>query len=142
MEKFTTTVSGYNKNEVNRFVSRVTDEYELVLNKLKARDREIAILKEKYKNYDGLENSLNRALFVAESSSSEMRRVAKEEALMIIEDAKKNASRIVNDSLEEAAKIDAEITALKKQVKIYKARIKQTINEQLMLVEDIDKVEF
>ena len=142
MEKFTTTVSGYNKNEVNRFVSRVTDEYELVLNKLKARDREIAILKEKYKNFDGLENSLNRALFVAESSSSEMRRVAKEEALMIIEDAKKNASRIVNDSLEEAAKIDAEITALKKQVKIYKARIKQTINEQLMLVEDIDKVEF
>ncbi len=142
MEKFTTTVSGYNKNEVNRFVSRVTDEYELVLNKLKARDREIAILKEKYKNFDGLENSLNRALFVAESSSSEMRRVAKEEALMIIEDAKKNASRIVNDSLEEAAKLDAEITALKKQVKIYKARIKQTINEQLMLVEDIDKVEF
>ena len=142
MEKFTTTVSGYNKNEVNRFVSRVTDEYELVLNKLKARDHEIAILKEKYKNFDGLENSLNRALFVAESSSSEMRRVAKEEALMIIEDAKKNASRIVNDSLEEAAKLDAEITALKKQVKIYKARIKQTINEQLMLVEDIDKVEF
>lgn len=142
MERFTTTVSGYNKNEVNRFVSRVTDEYELVLNKLKARDREIAILKEKYKNFDGLENSLNRALFVAESSSSEMRRVAKEEALMIIEDAKKNASRIVNDSLEEAAKLDAEITALKKQVKIYKARIKQTINEQLMLVEDIDKVEF
>ena len=142
MEKFTTTVSGYNKNEVNRFVSRVTDEYELVLNKLKARDREIAILKEKYKNFDGLENSLNRALFVAESSSSEMRRVAKEEALMIIEDAKKDASRIVNDSLEEAAKLDAEITALKKQVKIYKARIKQTINEQLMLVEDIDKVEF
>ena len=142
MEKFTTTVSGYNKNEVNRFVSRVTDEYELVLNKLKARDHEIAILKEEYKNFDGLENSLNRALFVAESSSSEMRRVAKEEALMIIEDAKKNASRIVNDSLEEAAKLDAEITALKKQVKIYKARIKQTINEQLMLVEDIDKVEF
>ena len=141
MEKFTTTVNGYNKNEVKKFVSRVTNEYEKVLNKLKARDQEIALLKEKYKNYDGLEHSLNRALFVAESSSSEMRRVAKEEANMIIEDAKKNASRIINNSLAEAAKVDAEAIALKKQIKIYKARIKQIIEEQLTMVEDIDNVE-
>ncbi len=141
MEKFTTTVYGYNKNEVSKFVSKVTIEYERVLNKLKAKDQELALLKEKYKNYDGLENSLNRALFVAESSSSEMRRVAKEEASLIIEDAKKNASRIINDSLAEAAKVEAEMTALKKQMQVYKARIKKTIEEQLIMVDDIDKIE-
>ena len=89
-----------------------------------------------------MENSLNRAVFVAESSSSEMRKVAKEEANLIIEDAKKNASRIINDSLTEAAKTNAEVAALQKQMKIYKARIKQTIEEQLTMVEDIDNIEF
>ena len=141
MKKFTTAVNGYNKNEVNEFVSEIINEYESVLNKLKAKDQEIAMLKEKANYYNGMENSLNKALLVAESSSSEMRRVAKEEANLIIEDAKKNASRIINDSLTEAAKTNAEVIALKKQIKIYKARIKQTIEEQLILVEDIDKID-
>ena len=141
MKKFTTAVNGYNKNEVNEFVSEIINEYESVLNKLKAKDKEIAMLKEKANYYNGMENSLNKALLVAESSSSEMRRVAKEEANLIIEDAKKNASRIINDSLTEAAKTNAEVMALKKQIKIYKARIKQTVEEQLIMVEDIDKID-
>ena len=123
MKRFTTAVNGYNKIEVNEFVSEIIKEYEKLLNKLKAKDQEITLLKEKYKHYDGLENSLNRAVFVAESSSSEMRKVAKEEANLIIEDAKKNASRIINDSLTEAAKTNAEVAALQKQMKIYKSTL-------------------
>ena len=142
MKKFTTAVCGYNKAEVNEFISEVTKEYESVLNKLKAKDYEIALLKEKYQQFDGLENSLNRAILVAESSSSEMRKVAKDEANLIIEDAKKNASRIINDSLSEAAKTNAEVTALKKQIQIYKARIKQIVEEQLKMIDDVDKIDY
>ncbi len=141
MKRFTMAVNGYNKNEVNDFVSKVTKEYEILLNKLKLKDQEIAILKENSNHYNGMKSSLNRALLVAENSSSEMRKAAKEEANLIIEDAKRNASKIINDSLEEAAKTDAEVVALKKQIKIYKARLKQTIEEQLVMVDDIDKID-
>ena len=100
-----------------------------------------SILKQKAERFNGMENSLNRALIVAENSSSEMRKVAKEEANLIIEDAKRNASKIINDSLKQAAETDAEVVALKKQIQIYKARIKQVIEEQLAMVDDIDKIE-
>ena len=80
MKKFTMAVNGYNKHEVNNFVSKVIIEYESLLNKLKLKDQEIAILKQKAERFNGMENSLNRALIVAENSSSEMRKVAKEEA--------------------------------------------------------------
>lgn len=141
MKKFTMAVNGYNKHEVNNFVSKVIIEYESLLNKLKLKDQEIAILKQKSERFNGMENSLNRALIVAENSSSEMRKVAKEEANLIIEDAKRNASKIINDSLKQAAETDAEVVALKKQIQIYKARIKQVIEEQLAMVDDIDKIE-
>jgi cell division initiation protein len=85
---------------------------------------------------------LNRAIYVAENSASEMRKAASNEAKMIIDDAKRNASRIVNDSLVKAAETDAQVDKLKTQIKIYKARIKQTIEEQLIMVDDIDKIEF
>lgn len=142
MKKFTTSVNGYNKNEVNDFVSEVIVEYEKLLNKSKEKDQQIAILKNKLEHYTGLEDSLNRAIFVAEDSAKEMRRTASNEAKLIIEDAKKNASRIVNDSLVKAAETDAQVEKLKTQIKIYKARIKQTIEEQLIMVDDIDKIEF
>ncbi len=142
MKKFTTSVNGYNKNEVNDFVSMVIDEYEKLLNKSKEKDQQIAILKNKLEHYTGLEDSLNRAIYVAENSASEMRKAASNEAKMIIDDAKRNASRIVNDSLVKAAETDAQVDKLKTQIKIYKARIKQTIEEQLIMVDDIDKIEF
>ena len=45
MRKFSTSLSGYNKIEVNNFVNEVTGEYESMLAKLKKQDEEIANLK-------------------------------------------------------------------------------------------------
>ena len=140
MKKFNITLNGYDKQEVNQFVGEVTREYELMLGKLKNKDKEISLLEEQLTHYKGLESTLNRAMLVAEDSSSQLKQVAKEEAKNIIEDAKKNASYIVNDALIKAEKIELEADQLRRSLKIYKARIKQTIEEQLTLVNDVDHI--
>ena len=140
MRKFTISLNGYDKNEVNHFVSEVTKEYEKVLDKLKAKDKEVELLEEQLAHYKGLENTLNRAMLVAEDSSSQLKKVAKEEAKNIIEDAKKNASYIVNDALIKAEKIELEADQLRRSLKLYKSRIKQTIEEQLTMVNDVDHI--
>lgn len=140
MKKFNITLNGYDKQEVNQFVGEVTREYELMLGKLKNKDKEISLLEEQLTHYKGLESTLNRAMLVAEDSSSQLKQVAKEEAKNIIEDAKKNASYIVNDALIKAEKIELEADQLRRSLKIYKARIKQTIEEQLTMVNDVDHI--
>ena len=142
MKKFSTSINGYDKSEVNKFVNDVTNEYESMLNKLKARDEEISLLKEQLSKFQGMESTLNRAILVAEDSSSQMRKVAKSEADMIVSDAKKNASYIVNDALMKAAKIESDADNLRRSLKIYKARIKQAIEEQLTIVDDVDNIQF
>ena len=142
MKKFSTSTNGYDKMEVNAFVNEIITEYEKMLNNLKARDAKIKYLQEKLKQYESMENTLHKALLVAEDSSTQIRKLAKEEANMIIADAKKNASRIVNDSLLKAEKVDLETEQLKQRLKLYKSRIKQTIEEQLTMVEDVDKIEY
>lgn len=141
MRKFNTAINGYDKQEVNQFVSEVTSEYEQMLEKLKSKDKEIALLEEQLTHYKGLETTLNRAMLVAEDSSTQLKKVAKEEAKNIIEDAKKNASYIVNDALIKAEKIELEADQLRRSLKIYKARIKQTIEEQLTMVNDVDHIQ-
>lgn len=140
MKKFTSTPNGYSKEEVNNFVFEVTKEYENMLNKLKTRDKEVTLLKEKLNHYKDLETTLNKAVLVAEESSNQIKKIAKDEAKLIIADAKKNASHIINDALLKAEKTEIEADQLRRSLKIYKARIKQTIEEQLTMVDDVDNI--
>ncbi len=125
MNKFNTSVNGYNKDQVNAFVNHVVKEYESMLLKLKERDEKIKKLASRLENIENMETSLNKAILVAEDSSNQIRKIARDEANVIIENAKKNASRIVNDSLIKAEKVDLEVDQLKRRLKIDKSRIRQ-----------------
>jgi len=140
MKQFNTTLNGYDKTEVNAFVSEVTKEYENVLLKLRHSELENKALKERMEYYKGLESTLNTAVLVAEDSSNQIKKIAKEEAKLIIEQAKKNASHIINDALIKAEKTEIEADQLRRSLKIYKSRIKATIEEQLTMVDDVDNI--
>ena len=142
MNKFNTSINGYNKEQVNAFVNQFVKEYESMLQKLKDRDEKIKKLASRLENIENMETTLNKAILVAEDSSNQIRKIAKDEANLIIENAKKNASRIVNDSLIKAEKVDLEVDQLKRRLKIYKSRIRQAVEEQLEMVKDVDEIEF
>ena len=139
MRKFNTSLSGYNKIEVNHFDNEVTEEYESMLAKLKKQDEEIENLKKELVKYQNMENTLNRALVVAEDASNQIKRVARDEAKGVIEDAKRNASRIVNDALLKADKIEQDAETLKRRVVIFKRRLKSVVDEQMEFIDSINE---
>lgn len=139
MKKFNTSFTGYSKTEVNNFVKEVTKEYENMLNNLKSKDREIETLNNELKHYKELEHSLNKALLVAEDASNNIKRIAKNESISLLEDAKKNASRIVNEALLKADNITSEAESLKRRVIIFKRRFKQSLEDEIRIVDDIDE---
>ena len=138
MRKFNNSFPGYNKNEVNSFVSNVTTEYESMLNNLKQRDKEIESLKKELQHYKNIEGTLNRAILIAEESSQNIKKTAFDETKVMIEDAKRNASRIINNALIKAEKVEMEAENLKRQVERYKKRYKNILEEQL---DEIEKFE-
>lgn len=138
MRKFSNSFPGYNKNEVNSFVSNVTTEYESMLSKLKVRDKEIESLKNELAHYKNIENTLNRAILIAEESSQNIKKSAIEEGKLIVEDAKKNATRIMNNALIKAEKVEMEANQLKRQVAQYKRRYKNILEEQLESIDTLD----
>lgn len=137
MKKFDTTFMGYDKSQVNKFVSEVTDSYEDILNKLKARDKEMVSLREELIKYQNIEKTLNRAILIAEETNNQMKYTTKLEADNILNDAKKNASRIINDALLKAEKAEADADELKRRIEIYKNRVKQIMKEESELIDHI-----
>ena len=152
MEKFNRVLRGYDPDEVNNFLDHVIAEVEKMVSEIKAKDEEIVSLKaelvkqdslkSKLANYERLEDTMNKAIFMAQKTSEQMKVNAHNEAQLITDDAKKNASRIVNEALLRAEKTEMEANMLRRNINVFKRRIKAIIEEQLESVEEIDKVEF
>lgn len=141
-EKFKTAFNGYNKEDVNSFIRSVTKEYESMLERLKKSDAENEDLKKKLVEYQNLENTLRRSLLIVEESNKELRRVAKNESIQMVEEARRNASRIVNDALIKAERIEANADALKRRAIMYKRKIKQLLDEQNQMLDKFDDIEY
>lgn len=141
MDKFNYEANGYNRAEVNKFVTDVIKETEGIIKKCKDQKKEIADLKEKLSHYEDLENTLKQSLINAEKTADNVKRLAREEADIIVSDAKHNASRIVGESLLKARKIEQEADRLEKNVKIFKRKLKIIVEQQMAVVEEIETLD-
>lgn len=143
MKRFSIVESGYDVDEVNRFIDIVIGRLE----KLNAEnatyvakiERLNARLQEKGQGVDTAR--LERAILAVQETSDKMKEVAKEEARIIVEEAKNNANSIVHEALTNAEKTEYQRVMLEKNMKIYKERVKALIESQLRLAEDLDKIE-
>lgn len=137
MKKFSTSLNGYNKQEVNQFVSNVAKEYENMLNKLKEQDQELEKLKTSITRYQDLEMTLNKTILIAEDTSNQIKRMARDESKGIIEEAKRNASRIINDALLKNEEIEKNALELQRRVVMFKRKFKQAIETELEVIDEI-----
>ena len=141
MEKFSTSFTGYKKEEVNAFVADVIKQVESMIGDMKAKDVEIEQLKQSLEKYKNMEQTFNKALLMAEDTSNKIRRLARDESATIIADARKNASRIVNEALIQAEKTQAESAQLKRNIITFKRRLRTILESQLDLVDDIEHLD-
>ena len=158
MDKFNRTLRGYDPDEVNKFLDQVIKHVERMIADLKEKDKQIALrdekiaeltkmvestssMREKLTQYERMEATLNRAIVMAQKTSDQIKANAHRESEIILEDAKKNASRIVNESLLRAEKTDMESNMIKRNTNIFKRKLKDISESQLELVEDIEKIE-
>ena len=138
MNKFRTSFSGYNKDDVNAFVSEVIQEYESILQKLRNSTKEMECLNKELARYKDLEKTLNDTLLVAQETSANAHKAAVAEGKLIIEDDKNNASRIINNSLLRAQNIENEAEDLKRKVASYKKRFVSLVESQLDEINNYD----
>lgn len=141
MEKFNKSLRGYNPAEVNQFIDQVISKVEGMITEIEKKDREIRALEESLEHYENMEDTLHKAIIMSEETANNRLRMAKQEADIIIEDAKKNANRIVNEALVRAEKTEYEANLLRRNINIFKRRLKAIIEAQLEAIDEIDKVE-
>lgn len=141
MEKFSREQDGYNKQEVNKFIDDVIVQTEAVITRVKKQQEEIKTLKKEIEHYKSVEETLKSALLNAEKASNDIKKNAIEESKIIVMDAKRNASHIVNDALMRAEKIEIKADTLERNIVVFKRKLKLIIDQQLAVVDDIEELD-
>lgn len=146
MRKFKRSIAGYDVNEVNAFVDDVIRKVENIIKEEEKIKRDIYDKNTKIKEleatlekYKIMENNLNNSILEAKNNVEYIKRVAKSEGDAIISEARKNANRIISDALIRAEKTQYEAELLKKNVNLFKSRVRVMLNQQLDLIDDLDK---
>lgn len=151
MEKFNRTIRGYDPDEVNRFLDKVISQVEVMVSEMKEKDTRIAelqvlesenkLLKEKIAQFERMEGTVNKAIVMAEKTSEQIKLSAQNEAETIIENAKNNANRIINEALLHAEKAENEARLMKRNIIIFKKRVKDIVEAQIEVVNEMDEIE-
>jgi len=141
MKKFSKEFNGYNKEEVNDFVNEVIMQTERLIKRLENQQKEINTLKKDIIHYKGIEKSLDLALTNAQEVGEHIRKMANNESNMIIEEAKRNASRIVNDALIRSEKIETKTQQAERNLRIFKNKLRSIVAAQLEVVDEIETLE-
>ena len=151
MQKFSRTLHGYNPDEVNSFLDDVISQVERMIESNRQKNEEILLLKnelakrgtsddiyKKAQKFDELESTLNKAIVMAQDTGEHIRNVAKQERNLILEEAKKNASLIINDALIRSEKIEYEASLLRKNIIMFKRKLRSNLEQQLKMVDEIE----
>ena len=141
MKRFNVVSNGYDISEVNRFIDVVINRLDKLNKENEHYIKEIADLKEQLEENKRVDEKLSKAIIAAQETSDRMKQLAKEEATLIIDDAKRNANAIVHESRVAASKTENEAALLRKNITVYKNRVKNILKSQLEIAEDLDKLE-
>ncbi len=138
-KKFSRQVRGYTVEEVDDFLDELTLDYEKAYKESSEYKTKIESLTKSLEHYKNIEGTLQSTLVMAQSTAEEVKKVARQQADQIINDAKGNAQKSVDDLEQEIVLKQKELDDLKKQIDIYKAKMEALLISQLELLKDVNK---
>ena len=121
-----TSVSGYNKKDTEEFLASILDSYETLFKENRTLKEKITSLSEGIQYYKQMENTLQKALILAEKTSTETQEAANAQADSVIKDAKAQADAAIEDA---KAQADAAIKDAKAQADNIKAGAEAAVKE-------------
>lgn len=121
-----TAVRGYSKKETDDFLEEIIKSYEEVFRENRELKDKLSSLSDGIQYYKGMESTLQKALVLAEKTSTETQEAAKSKAEAMTSEAETKAEAMVKEAETNAAAIKKEANAY---AEVTKAKAKQELEE-------------
>lgn len=126
----------YDKEEIKEILDYAIRKIEQNISTIKDQQIEIDRLKKELEKAHNM--SYNYNYEKEEQIKKELKENAKKEAELIINEARNNANKIINDALIETQKLDMKKEMLEKNIKQLKSKVREVLTKQFELIDEIE----
>lgn len=137
-EKFGRQFKGYDVDEVDDFLARVSDDYEKLMLKTKEQEDRITELEHLLMQYKNAESSLQDTLLIAKKTTDTMIHQAEEEANKIVAEANKYFDEKTGNIEEEIEFREERLKTVINQTAIYKKKTEALLVAQLEILKSLN----
>ncbi|MBQ4160888.1 MAG: DivIVA domain-containing protein [Clostridia bacterium] len=135
--EFKKTLNGYNRDDVEDFMSLILVDYEKLYKESLANKEKIEALNASVLGYKQQETTLQNAIMAAQQAADALKATANEQADLIVREAKSKAAQIIRDANDEIKQLEGRYRELNQQIESYKMRVGAIIKSQLEILEDL-----
>jgi len=135
-KEFRRSLWGFNEDEVDEFLDELGADYEAVIRERDALREQVDSLRRQLLQYKELEDNLQRALVVAQSTAEEVRQSARKESELTVQEAQGRAQRILEEAQAKIRALENDHRELEREINVYRARVRSLLQSQMDLVDN------
>jgi len=134
-QEFEKSMRGYNVDEVQTFLDKISSEMEELINENETLEKEVAALNHKVEEFQKIEKNLQDTLIKTQETSAEVVDSAKKHSALIIKEAEIKASQIVQNAEDISNEMRKAVLTLREEKDLIIARLKVIVGTQTNLLE-------
>ncbi len=130
-KQFKKSIRGYDADEVDEFIEKVSEEYEALYKENSVYREKMLSFEEKLEHYKKLENTIQNTLLLAQNSADQAKQLAQKEAELIIKNANESAKGIIEKANNDVIRINDDYEGLKQEFFKFRTRYKNFMISQM-----------
>lgn len=131
-----TKLGGYDINDVEDFLVKVMDDYELLYRQNAELKDKVNNMQESVKYYKSMEEGINKTIENAQSQADNIKEVAMREAENLRKEAELESRNELENLKQQIIKAESELEDKRKQMQIYKIRVSSMLQAQLNIINE------
>lgn len=133
-KKFGLSFRGYNQIEVDKFLKKIGEDYQEVLEEGRVSSEELEKLKKEIKRHVSKEERIEQTLISAQKSVQLIDESSQERGRLMIKEAEIKAKKIIQEGEENLQKLKNEMAKLQGQKRLFLAKLKSLIETHIELL--------
>ena len=134
-QEFNKVIRGYDKEEVQAFLDKLADEFEIIQRENESLKKQLEESNEKLSEFRKIEKNLQNTLLKAQESSSKSIESTRKQAGLIVKEAEIKASQMLEKARENANEIRNAVINLREERDLIIAKLRAIVNTQSKLLE-------
>lgn len=137
-KEFKKGLRGYNADEVDEFLDRVAEEYEIMYKENSNLKEKAIFLEEKLDHHVKIESTIQNTLVLAQNAAEQAKFSAQKESELILKGANDTCQRMLDKAHDDVIKINDEYEKIKQDFAKFRAKFRSFMNCQVEMFEGLE----